>query len=90
MVIQMEQILQRVHGYLTCEICEKSFDRNYTFQSIKCHLKDIYITNATNKFKSLVITGLADVDGFKFFIQDCVWPGSRPMNFGKSGLVPMS
>ena len=30
-------------------------------------------TNATNKFWSLVMTALADVDGFKICIQVCMW-----------------
>ena len=34
------------------------------------------ITNAPNKFWSLVETGLADVDGFIIFIQVCVRPRS--------------
>ena len=36
-------------------------------------------TNATNKFWSLVMTGLADVDGFKISIQVCMWPGFPPL-----------
>ena len=31
--------------------------------------------NATNKFESLVMIGLADVDGFKICIQVFVWLG---------------
>ena len=26
------------------------------------------------------MTGLADVDGFKIYIQVCVWLGSQPLN----------
>ena len=38
-------------------------------------------TNATNKFWSLVMTGLADVDGFKICMQVCVcvWLGFQPL-----------
>ena len=36
-------------------------------------------TNATNKFWSLVMNGLADVDGFKISIQVCVWPRFLPL-----------
>ena len=32
-------------------------------------------TNATNKFRSLVMNSLADVGGFKICIQTCVWLG---------------
>ena len=35
-------------------------------------------TNATKKFWSLVITDLADIDGFKICIQVGVWLGLRP------------
>ena len=35
-------------------------------------------SNATNNFWSLVMTGLADVDGFKLFIQASVWLGFPP------------
>ena len=35
--------------------------------------------NATNKFWSLVMTGLADVDGFKICIEVCVWLGFQPL-----------
>ena len=36
-------------------------------------------TNMTNKFWSLVTTGLADVDGFQICIQVCVWLDFWPM-----------
>ena len=36
-------------------------------------------TNATNKFWSLFITCLADVDGLKKCIQVCVLLGFRPL-----------
>ena len=36
-------------------------------------------TNATNKFLSLVMNGLADGDGFKICIQVCVWLGFPPL-----------
>ena len=36
-------------------------------------------TNATNKFLSLVMTGLADVDGFEICIHDCILPGFGPL-----------
>ena len=35
--------------------------------------------SATNKFLSLVMNGLADVDGFKLCIQVCVWLGFPPL-----------
>ena len=38
-------------------------------------------TNATNKFWSSVMTGLADVDGFKLFVQVCVWLRFPSLNF---------
>ena len=41
-------------------------------------LKISMFTNATNKFWSLVMNGLADVDGFKICIQVCVWPRFPP------------
>ena len=37
-------------------------------------------TNETNKFWSLVMTGLADVDGYKICIKVCVWLGFPPLN----------
>ena len=37
------------------------------------------LINATNKCWSLVMTGLADVDGFKICIQVCVWMGFPPL-----------
>ena len=36
-------------------------------------------TNATNKFWSLVLMGLTDVDGFKICIQVCLWLGFPPL-----------
>ena len=36
-------------------------------------------TNATNNFWSLVMAGLADVDGLKIYIQVCVWLGFQPL-----------
>ena len=36
-------------------------------------------TNATNKFWNLVMTGLADADGFKIYSQVCVWLGFPPL-----------
>ena len=36
-------------------------------------------TNATNEYGSLVMTGLADVDGFKIYMQMCMWLGFRPL-----------
>ena len=36
-------------------------------------------TNATDKFSSLVMTGLADVDGFKIFIQVSMWLRFPPL-----------
>ena len=36
-------------------------------------------TNATDKFWSLVMNGLADVDGFKICIWVCVWLGFPPL-----------
>ena len=41
-------------------------------------------TNATNKFWSLIMIGLADADGFEICIQDCILPGFRPLNTGIS------
>ena len=41
-------------------------------------------TNATNKFWSLVINGLGDVDGFKICIQVCV--ATLPTADGWGGL----
>ena len=38
-------------------------------------------TNATNKFWCLVMTGLADVDGFIICIQACMWLGFPPLNY---------
>ena len=35
--------------------------------------------DATNKFWSLVMTGLADVDGFRICIQVCMWLDFRPL-----------
>ena len=35
-------------------------------------------TNATKKFWSLVTNGLAEVDGFKIYIQVCMWLGFPP------------
>ena len=42
-------------------------------------------TNATNKFWSLVMTGLADVNGFgfKICIQVCMWLGFRSLSLHK-------
>ena len=37
------------------------------------------LTNATNKFWSLVMNGLADVDGCKICIQMCVWLRFPPL-----------
>ena len=37
-----------------------------------------------NKVWSLVMTGLADVDRIKIYIQGYVLPGFRPMNMGNS------
>ena len=34
---------------------------------------------ATNKLWNLVINGLADVDGFKIYIQVCVWLAFPPL-----------
>ena len=36
-------------------------------------------TNATNKLRSLVMNGPADVDGFKLCIQVCMWLGFPPL-----------
>ena len=43
-------------------------------------------TNATNTFWNLIMTGLADVDGFKICVQVCVWPDLRPLAAGRSNL----
>ena len=37
--------------------------------------------NAINKFWSLVMNGLADIDGFKICIQAWVWLGFPPQGF---------
>ena len=39
-------------------------------------------TSATNTFWSLVMTGLADVDGFRICIQVCVWLGFPTLTNG--------
>ena len=36
-------------------------------------------TNATNKFWSLIMNGLADVDGLKICIQVFMWLGFPPL-----------
>ena len=41
------------------------------------------ITNVTNKFWRLVMAGLADVDGFKIFVQVCMLPRSWPPDTGQ-------
>ena len=45
-----------------------------------CVIRKISIfTNVTKKSSSLIITGLADVDGFLLFIQVCLWPRFPPL-----------
>ena len=67
------------------KICSQYCNRNYTKKSAvnKLNLSVIWnismITNAPSKFWSLVITGLADIDGFIIFIQECIRPRSWPV-----------
>ena len=43
--------------------------------------------NVTNKFWSLFMIGLADADGFKIYIQVCMWLDFPPLIVEKENLT---
>ena len=68
------------------QCCETNYPKNHTVNKLNVSViwKISLFTNATNKFWSLVMTGLADVKGFKLFTQVSVWLRIPPLYKGES------